>query len=257
MSPPRALSASRVARCVTFLALSYSISWLAGNNRLATLVHPRMNAWIEGAGFLFLILALVQLLYLSRGPRAADPITFFVPIAFAICIVYIYVTSGAFSSIAGSTSVDSLAVQNAIISKRDAAAKDASSGPLPATLRFDDDHYWGLYNRLYDDPAGAAGHRVVLQGYFHRESGYPPSTGLVERHLMWCCSADMAEIGLLAQGPGMDGFAEGSWIEVSGRLSTIRFDFGGTGKASDIPLILVDSAKAVDKGYTSGIIFPY
>jgi hypothetical protein len=142
MSPPGELSASRLARCITFLALSFSISWLLGGNRLASLVHPRMNAWIVGAGLLFLILALVQLFYLSRGPRAADPITFFVPIIFAICIVYIYIASGAYASIAGPAKVDSLAVQNAIISKRDAAAKDASSGPLPGTLRFDDDHYW-------------------------------------------------------------------------------------------------------------------
>jgi TIGR03943 family protein len=257
MNTRQDISASRVARCIAFLTISFSISWLAQGNRLASIVHPRMNLWIEVAGLLFLILAAVQMLRLPRKPGTADPLSFYVPIAFAIALVYLFIASGAFSSLASPASVDSLAVQNAIISKRDSAYAKASSEPLPDEINFDDDHYWALYNRLYDHPAEAAGHRVVLQGYFHRQGDYPASTGLVARNLMWCCSADMSQIGLLAQGPGMDAFPEKAWVEVSGRLSTIHFDFGGTGKASDIPLILIDSIKAVDKGYTSGVIFPF
>lgn len=257
MNTHQDFSPSRLARCLTFLTLSFSISWLAQDNRLVSLVHPRMNIWIETAGVLFLALAALQMLRMPRKTGATDPLSFYVPIGFAIAIVYLFVASGAFSSLASPASVDSLAVQNAIISKRNAAYDRASSGPLPAEVHFDDDGYWALYNRLYDHPAEAAGRRVVLQGYYHRQSDYPASTGLVARNLMWCCSADMSQIGLLAQGPGMEAFPEKTWIEVSGRLSKIHFDFGGTGKATDIPFILVDSVRPVDKGYSSGVIFPF
>jgi putative membrane protein len=257
MSFPRDISASHLARCIAFLSLSFFISWLAQGGRLAKLVHPRMNLWIEAAGALFLVLAFVQMLFLARKPRQPDPIGFYVPIAFVIAIVFIFTTSSALIGSTSPVNFDSLAVQNAIISKRDKAEREASTGPLPAVLSFDDDHYWSLYNRLYDDPEAAAGHRVVIQGYFHRQQDYPAATGLVARNLMWCCSADMSQIGLLAQGEVTGAFGEKDWVEVTGRLSTLTFDFDGDGTASTIPIIIVDSARRVDKGYTSGIIFPF
>lgn len=257
MSSARELSASRLARCVTFLILSFLISYLAQRGQLAKFVHPRMNLWIEIAGLLFLVLAFVQMVLLARAPGRPDPIDFYVPIAFVIAIASIFATSSASLGAMSSANVDSLAVQSAIISKRDKAAREASVGPLPETLSFDDDHYWSLYNRLYDDPEAATGRRVVIRGYFHRQKDYPSATGLVARNLMWCCSADMSQIGLLAQGAGMDGFAEKSWVEVKGRLSTQTFDLDGDGKASTIPIVVVDSVRKVDKGYVSGTIFPF
>jgi putative membrane protein len=257
MNANREISATRLARSLTFLALSFFISWLAQNGRLSRLVHPRMNLWIEGAGVLFLVLAFVQMLRLSRKPKRSDPLNFFVPIAFVVAITFIFVTSGTLapSDLAGGD--DSLAVENAIITKRNNAASKASFEPLPATIQFDDDRYWTLYNRLYDDPAAATGHSVVIQGFFQHTKDMPPGTALIARNLMWCCSADMSEIGLVAQGLDLDKLKNSTWVEASGHLSTISYDFSGSGKKSEIPLLVLDSLKIVDKGATSGVIFPF
>jgi len=216
-----------------------------------------MNLWIEGAGVLFLALAFAQMLWLSKRPKRADPLSFFVPIAYVLAIAFIFVQSNAFSSGRFDGGDDSLVVESAIISKRDKVASTASIGPLPAVIVFDDDRYWTLYNRLYDDPAAAAGHRIVIQGFFHRTSGFPADTALIGRNLMWCCSADMSGIGLVARGPVVDSLRESEWVEASGRLSTTDFDMRGDGKKNVVPLILIDSLKPVDKGATSNIIFPF
>jgi len=120
-----------------------------------------------------------------------------------------------------------------------------------------DDRYWTLYNRLYDDPAAAVGHKVVIQGFLHRARGFPPNTALIGRNLMWCCSADMAEIGLIVQDPVINALNESQWVEVSGRLATTQFDMNGDGKKAVIPIVAVEALKPTDKGATSGIIFPF
>ncbi len=98
MTKVREISASRVARSAIFLLASFFISWLAENGKLPKIVNPRMNLWIQGAGVLFLVLAFAQMLKISDKPKRADPLSFFVPIAYVLAIVFIFVQSDAFSS---------------------------------------------------------------------------------------------------------------------------------------------------------------
>jgi uncharacterized repeat protein (TIGR03943 family) len=257
MTKSRDISASRIARSLTFLVMSFFISWLAQSGKLSKLVHPRMNLWIEGAGVLFLVLGFVQTLRLAERPKRPDPASFFVPIAFILAIVLIFVQSNSFSPGPFDAGDDSLAAAESTIAKRDKAAAKASMGPLPQLLAFDEDRYWALYNRLYDDPAAALGHRVEIRGFLSRAKGFPSETALVGRNLMWCCSADMSTVGLLAQGSALGGLPDSTWVEATGRLSTIEFDVDRSGKESLLPLLVLDSVKPADKGSASGVIFPF
>jgi putative membrane protein len=257
MTKVRDISASRVARSLCFLAISFFISWLAQTGKLAKIVHPRMNPWIEAAGALFLVLAFVQTLRISERPSRPDPLSFYIPIAFILAIAAIFVGSEAFQPGRFEAGGDSLAVQNAIISKRDKAAAEASKGALPALISFDDDRYWTLYNRLYDEAPAAVGKRVVIRGFLYRKAGLPEGTALIGRNLMWCCSADMGIIGLLARGPAVAGLKPMEWVEASGRLGTISFDMNGDGKDYTVPVIALDSLKSADKGSSSSVIFPF
>ena len=66
---------------------------------------------------------------------------------------------------------------------------------------FDDDRYYTLYNRVYDSPLEAKGRKIVLRGFVDRPSGTTTANVvLIARNMMWCCSADMAEIGFLRAG---------------------------------------------------------
>jgi len=127
MTSRREISGSRLARSLTFLTISFFISWLAGNGKLAKIVHPRMNLWIEGAGVLFLVLAFAQMLSLSKKPRHSDPLSFFIPIAYVLAITFIFVQSNTFSTSRFDQGDDSVAVENAIFSKRDKIAAQASN----------------------------------------------------------------------------------------------------------------------------------
>jgi putative membrane protein len=256
MSKAREVSATRLARCLAFLGLSFFIAWLAGGDKLSRLVNPRMNPWIIGAGIGFLVLALVQMLRLPKRPIRGDPLTFFVPLAYVVAIVYIFVQDGASATGEAPARDDTLAIQSSFFDKRDRAADDASTKPLPQTIIFDDDLYWALYNRLYDEPAAAAGHRVVIQGFLRKANTLPPGMVLIARNLMWCCSADMTEIGLVARGSLAAGIRASTWVEATGRLSTAELDADGDGKKSLVPCIELDSIRPVEKA-ASGVIFPF
>jgi uncharacterized repeat protein (TIGR03943 family) len=253
----RGISPSRVARVATLLSFSFFVSWLAQKGKLSAIVHPRMNPWIELSGVICLALAFFQLLRLDRRPRRSDPSTFFVPITFVMAMTFVFVRSGTLAAGRFSAGDDSLAAANATILRRDNAASSASKGPLPKTIVFDDDRYWTLYNRLYDSPPEARGHKIVVQGFIDRPAGSPGNVAIVGRNMMWCCSADMAVIGFLARGAEVGGLKESEWVEASGTLDEIDYDINGDGKAKKVPFIELDSVKRVDKGSTSGVIFPF
>ena len=180
------------------------------------------------------------------------------PIGFVIAMAFVYVQSGAITSGRFSGGDESLALESAIISKRDIAAAEASKGPLPRKLVFDDDRYYTLYNRVYDSPLEAKGRKIVLRGFVDRPSGTTTANVvLIARNMMWCCSADMAEIGFLARGPGISELEKSEWVEAWGTLNTIDWDMKGDGKLETVPFIDVDQVERVDKGSTSSVVFPF
>jgi uncharacterized repeat protein (TIGR03943 family) len=254
----RDVSASRIARAATLLAYSFFVSWLLQNGKISQIVHPRMSPWIELSGLLCLGLAFFQALRLDRPPRHADPPNFFVPIAFVIAMALVYVQAGPKAAGRFSGGDDSLVLESAIVSKRDRAAADASKAPLPRTLVFDDDRFYSLYNRVYDSPGEARGRRIVLRGFVDRPGGTKSdNVVLVARNLMWCCSADMAEIGFLARGPGVAGLKDGDWVQAMGTLDLIDWDMDGDGKPETVPFIEAEPIEKVDKGSTLSVVFPY
>ena len=264
MSPPRAsaggvreASASRLARVVALLAYSLFVSWLAQGGKLSLIVHPRMNAWIELSGLLCLALAFVQIFKVYDRPRRPDPAGFFVPLAFTIAMTFVFVDSGALAAGPFSEGDASLAAESALIAKRDSGAAAAETGALPRTIVFDDDRYWPLYNRLYDSPYQAAGRKIVVQGFLSRPPTRDGDLAIVARNLMWCCSADMAEIGFLVRGEGLRRLKDSDWVEASGTLSVIDYDIAGDGKPKTIPVIDLDRISPVEKGSSSKIIVPF
>jgi uncharacterized repeat protein (TIGR03943 family) len=252
------ISPSRVARILTLLVYSFFVSWLLQHGKLSQIVHPRMNPWIELSGLLCLALAFTQIFTIDHAPRHADPANFYIPIIFVIAMAFVYVQSGI--SVAGSVSSgdQSLALESAIFAKRDKVMADVSKGPLPENLVFDDDRYYTLYNRVYDAPAEAKGHKIVLRGFVDKPNGTATENALmIARNMMWCCSADMAEIGFLARGAGLTGFRKGDWVEARGTLNTIDWDMNGDGKQETVPFVEVERIEKVDKGSTSSVIFPF
>jgi len=237
------------------MSISFFFVWLINTGKLEHIVHPRMEPWIIAAGLLFLALSFYQTLQLSSAPRRADPLSHFYPIVLVFAVAYLFVKTAGFQP-EPFQAAPSLAIQSALLSSHDAAVENAGKGPLPSRIVFDDSTYWTLYNRLYDDPKAARGKEVTIAGFVYRKKGFPETSVLIARNLMWCCSADMSMIGLLAQGPASAEIPEGTWVEAEGRLGSIDYDVSGSGKKSEVPLIDLDSIKPA-RHSASTIIYPY
>jgi putative membrane protein len=249
-------SPSRIARAVTYLGFSFMITWLVGSGRITRIVHPRMIPWMVGAGLLAIVLAAFEVARARRDCGRGDPVSFFYPFAFVLAISALFVQGNSLSPGRVQSSPDTAAFQSAVLRARDEAMDRASTAPLRATIVPDDDTYWAFYNRLYDAPDEAAGHRLVVRGFVFRDKGFPEATILVARNLMWCCSADLAIIGYVARSPTAVAIPDGTWVEVQGRLSAGLFDIEGKGTAKRIPIMEIESIRQVEQE-DSPTIFPY
>ncbi len=249
------ISPSRAARGLVFMSISFFFVWLINTGKLDRIVNPRMRPWIIAAGLLFLALSFYETLRLSSPPRRPDPVSHFYPLIFVFAIGYLFVQSSSFQPELFQAGPSSLAVQSALIANRDAKIDKAATGPLPSSIVFDDNSYWTLYNRLYDDPSAAFGKRITVEGFAYRKSDFPSDTVLIARNLRWCCSADMSMIGFLARGHSA-AIPDSAWVEVSGRLASIEFDASGSGNRKTVPLILVDSIRSKPQS-ASTTVFPY
>lgn len=250
------LSTSRVARCVMYLGLSFFVALLIEEGKLTLIVHPRMTPWIIVAAFLFLVLAISEFYRLFKRLRRSDPFSFYYPFLFVIAITFLFVQSTTLNARQSQSIPEKKAFQAAVLAQHSNARNKAESMPLPEWITMNDDMYWSIYNRLYDDPTAVRGKRITVQGYVYHNKAFSPQKALIGRNLMWCCSADMTVIGYLVEGPAVAQFKENTWVEVTGTLESIKFDVSGDGKATLIPLIKTDSIKQVEKAFSS-TIFPY
>jgi uncharacterized repeat protein (TIGR03943 family) len=214
-----------------------------------------MHPWIIASGLLSLALSATEMLRLGVRPRSPDSASFYCPMIAAIAIVYLYAQAGSPPPAQASLNPEVAAFQDSI-RKRDEAFEEAQKGPLPRRIVFDDDHYWPLYNRLYDDPAAAAGKEVAIEGFVHRQAGLPAGTIIVARNLMWCCSADMNVIGLAASGLDTGALPEGAWVEASGTLACSKLQMAGEATPSLVPAIVLRSIRQVERRQST-TIFPY
>jgi len=250
------ISLTRALRALTFMSISFFFVWLINTDKLNHIVHPRMNPWIIAAGLLLLVLGFSETLHLSSHPHRADPVSHFYPFVFVFTIAYIFVQATTLEPGRFQSGPESLALQSSAIAQRGEIADKATRDPLPSWIVTNEDSYWPLYNRLYDKPEAAVGKRITVQGFVYRKKGFPAGSALIGRNLMWCCSADMAVIGYLTASPAFAQIQDSSWVEVTGRLKSIRFDPDGSGKATDVPFIEAESVRPVERS-ASTTIFPY
>jgi putative membrane protein len=255
MSGSRIVSGARICRFLLLLAYSAFVVWLAETDRLSYIVHPRARPWIIASGLLALLMGMAELLRSYSPPRRGRSAAFYVALPFAMAMIAVYSGSDALAPGAARVQPDIAAVERAI-ARRDAVEEKARSGELGHRIDFDDDRYWALYNRVYDDPKAAAGRIAVIQGFVYRQPNYPNGSLLVARNLMWCCSADMAIIGILASGEGTGALADGTWVEAEGSLGAAELDLDGGGKPSIVPVISIQSIRPVEK-IRSTVIIPY
>ena len=218
--------------------------WLILSGKLGKILHPRMIPWIIAASVLFLALAVSDARKIRVKPAAGSRVMQLLPLIFAVAVVAL--DAGSDQQPAGRMDNSPRYVE---------PAKLESAADLPARISFSDDDYWKVLNILYDDPKGAQGKTLTVQGFVYRDKSLPSGGVIVGRNLMWCCSADLAVVGFLAEGANLASFKNDAWVEVTGTLAVADFDITGGGKPAPSPVIAITSIKEVPKG-PSTTIYP-
>jgi len=253
MKPVFSFRPDKLARSLLFVLSAAYYGWLVLSGNITRIMHPRMIPWIVVATLIMVLIGLAGVLGGKSERHGTDTLSHYLPILFVFVMASLFLASGDLPQ--GLSSGIDVAALSANFERRDKAAEEAATAPLPSTIVFDDDRYWSLYNRLYDEPKTAAGREVVIQGLVSREKGSPAGSILVGRRFMWCCSADMGTIGLFATLPSANEPPQGAWVEVRGTLGT--FERVADGKKELLPMIVAESEHRVDKGSASEIIFPF
>ncbi len=106
--------------------------------------------------------------------------------------------------------------------RRQAIAELArTEGPI----LIDTDTFSRRVNLIWDDPERFVGEEVRLTGFVYRRPDWPADTFVVARLSIWCCAADAAVVGLLAQADqAATAPTDGQWVELSGTLG-VRDEF--------------------------------
>jgi putative membrane protein len=243
MSGNRELSIERIVRAGVYVIFGSACLLLVATGRISAVLHPRMHPWIVTTGLLFLSMAAREIWRIHDAPRVALPILCYYALLFVILVTALYPDIGR------------RATGMMVVKTRTAVAREAPAPPQSGLLAPDDDHYWSLFNAVYDDPRGYAGRQMTVAGFICRQPRFPDGVALVARNLIWCCTADKGLIGFMAAGGEISQAPPGAWVEVGGILDTISFDVAGRGSEKPVPIIRVQKIRLL-RDHPSENIFP-
>lgn len=88
------------------------------------------------------------------------------------------------------------------------------------TITISDEDFSSWITELSNHPEAYDGYTVTLKGFVYLDlEDKKENEFAVVRLSMWCCSADLAPMGLVAESNGKLPWGENSWITVTGKLA--------------------------------------
>ncbi|MFP4432521.1 MAG: hypothetical protein ACLFPV_14815 [Spirochaetaceae bacterium] len=108
-------------------------------------------------------------------------------------------------------------------------------------IEFDEKSYFHLHDALTGNPELGDGRQVQIDGFLSLSNPEGPTIG---RYLLWCCASDAVFLGMALDGE-VPAVPEGTWLEVSGRLST-TVAREGSGMVQR-PVILVEETRILEE----------
>ena len=106
---------------------------------------------------------------------------------------------------------------------------------------FDSASYFHLHEALTSSPEIGDGREVRIDGFLSLGGAEGPMIG---RYLLWCCGSDAVFLGTALDGE-LPAVPEGTWLEVSGRLSTTVAREGGS--MVQRPVVFVEETRILEE----------
>jgi putative membrane protein len=254
------ISPARIARAtITFAFAAFSL-WLVLSGKIGFVLHPRMTPWILVSTALFLLFAIGDISNATKPIGHEVRLLLFLPLVFVMSVIFLATdvdpqeSARLDSTQKFNPNPMSPQPQGDVPQEDDIAISPAP--PLPAVITLSDKDYWDTINRIFEESATVAGKRLTVQGFVFREKSLPKGYIIVARNLMWCCSADVSVIGIVAKGVTLAAYEDNTWVEVTGVLGVEDIDMFEFGQTSPCPVVNVASIRRVAKP-ESVMVFPY
>jgi uncharacterized repeat protein (TIGR03943 family) len=188
----------------------------------------------------FCILAFGSLSLLRSGRGSFEPDRGFVVFLFPLVLLVLTAATPAAPAVGGSGTVaPSPGRSDEQAPKIDdfAARVLSQEGPI----EFDETSYLHLHDALTGNPELGDGREVRIDGFLSLNG---PEGPIIGRYLLWCCGSDAVFLGMALDGE-LPAVPEGTWIEVSGRLSTTVATEGGS--MVQRPVIFVEETRILEE----------
>lgn len=125
---------------------------------------------------------------------------------------------------------------------REAQAMSGTTGRLIIT----DEEFAERVDLIWDYPDLFAGRPIELTVFAFREEGWPVSEFAAARMSIWCCAADAAVVGLLAESEPATAPPTGRWMRLRGTLGVRPAFDSGAVAMTNLPVIREVSWQPVD-----------
>lgn len=251
-----------------FLLFGFSACFITAytTGNIRNYLNPRLFPFVFFAGLAFLLMAVNLLfsLFTHRHHRLnlLPYLLFLVPLilAFALPANAITTDSPQLSGmqIAGlpaqmlpkSAKKSAEQQTNPNMITNDWGSVDISSGTITVT----DKNYMACYEELWDHPEKYKSRKIECIGYAAKsQQDLQGNQFIVSRDMMWCCAADLQQIGYLCGYDGLKDLPEKSWIKVEGTLAVTTYQ----GKSAPLivnPVITQTAKPAIEYIYPFQLI---
>lgn len=240
----RYFSIDRLVWGLILLAWSIRIASLLYSRNIYNYLHPKMTFFAVGAMIVFLILGLERLtrLYSSQKER-------FPPIGYLVFLAPLLFSLMAGTQALGASALSTRLLNTGSLSQNQGSLQIQRSTRTAAqlleqtgkdeVLHFEDGLYAELFFDLAENLERYEGRLVRITGFVHRTANLQSDQVFITRLLITCCAADSDPLGVLAEGPMLEGLAENRWLTVEGRIGSTEYRNPYTNSLHTLPLLII------------------
>ncbi len=234
--------------CILLACAVWLYRLLVSGDSLAY-VHPKMHGFMIGAAVGFLMLAVTGFAGALRPGHSSRRR---VPWAgYSLFLVPLLLSMAAGPQVLGANAATMRLIRTdatpfgagSTFEERVESAIEAfiAPGGPDRELFVDDSLYTEIARDMLANPSRYEDMNLAFIGFVHRTPGLEGDRVFITRMLVTCCAADAEPVGILATWTGADDVPGGTWMRVSGRMTTTRYRNPYTGKESDTAMMRVET----------------
>jgi len=223
---------------IFLIGFTYYLYYLISTEKLYLFIHPRMTIYMIFSLIVFTILCLCQLKKVLRKNEKFDSpsLVFFLPLV----LIYLVNPQGLNSDIVSQKGLATSYYNSSSNNSNSTVNKNK-------TIEITDSNFCDKIDDITYNVNKYKGKEVKLSGFIYKDTNSPKDTFTVARMIIVCCAADAEVNGITCYIQNSKDFKNDEWVEVTGKISSIK-NFDPTDiNAKFIPLVNITSIKPIKK----------